>query len=962
MSNENFLSEYKKLNNQQKQAVDAIDGPVMVIAGPGTGKTTVLGLRIVNILRKTDTPPDAILALTFTDSGVTAIREKLFSLLGSRAYTVRVHTFHSFANDLIKNYPDYYPRIIGGNPLDDLDSIRLVTELINRLPLKMLRPNNHPTYYVKPVIKAIKELKRENVSPKKFKEFVTRLSTHSKNKQPKRGSGDYLAWRRDRELSLIYQAYEKELLKRRLYDYEDMIMETIKMFEKQPDFLLSIRENCHFILADEHQDANMGQNRLLELLAGSTERPNLFIVGDEKQAIFRFQGASLENFSYFQKRYPLARIIALTISYRSHQTILDAAHSLIKKSEVDSRTNHLLLQSTVNYPRKKLVLVETPNQTSERLFLAAEIKKILKRGVKPEAIAILVRENKDIEPLEKTLRTFSLPTQKHSNADALAHPRINAFINFLETILNPINERLAVILFYDFLKISPHEAWQVINQARENKKLIISEMRRAGGELAQLARKFADFLLLAKNQPPPDAFQKIAKESGFLARLLALPDNSELLNSFEAVEKAAEKFVEKNKRATLADFIEYLKEMWDHHLGIPTGGVTLQGIQIMTAHRAKGLEFDFVFITQVNDGVWGGRQNRQLFFLPGPSAPADIQNQDDERRLFFVALTRARKEVFITRYRFSDDGRELLPSRFITEIREDVFKKKEITRQSPALLIKRKKTSVNTLLQRKFIRSLFLQRGLAVTHLNNFLKCPWKYFFVNLLRLPQPKTSAAIYGSAIHAALKYYFNAYRQERWVSFKALNNFFLAQLNRTRLTEREVRHYSSMGILELKKFLKSECFPKIIWNEVKIKGVLFPIGGGKTISLNGSLDKIELLPDGFVNVVDYKTGPIKSRNEILGKTKKASGDYFRQLVFYRLLLADHPRWRMRTGTIAFIRPDKQNRFRRETFEIKEIDLIALKEKIRQMAKAVLNLSFLGHTCGQTNCEWCNLARMIE
>src|SRR3989344_2490268 len=340
---------YKKLNKEQREAVDAIEGPVMVIAGPGTGKTQILTLRIANILRKTDVPLDAILALTFTEAGESAMRKRLVSTIGSPAYRVGIFTFHSFCNDIIKRFPEEFPRIIGSTNVSDIDKIVIIKDLIEKTPLKLLRPYGDTFYYLHPTRQKISELKRENISPNEFSRLAAEKDKELKNVPDllhKKGAykgkmkGKYETMQKsiekNKELLKLYVAYEKVLAERKLYDYEDMILEVIRSLEKKEDFRLRLQEEYQYVLADEHQDANNAQNKLLELLVSFHQNPNLFIVGDEKQAIYRFQGASLENFLYFQKKYKGARVIELVENYRSTQTILDAAYSIMFGGDTES--------------------------------------------------------------------------------------------------------------------------------------------------------------------------------------------------------------------------------------------------------------------------------------------------------------------------------------------------------------------------------------------------------------------------------------------------------------------------------------------------------------------------------------------------------------------------------------------------------------------------------------------------
>ena len=316
-----------------------------MVAGPGTGKTQILTLRIANILRKTDTSANSILALTFTESGVYSMRKRLVEMIGSDGYRVNIYTFHGFCNEVIKKHPDEFPRIIGATNIIEVDKVLLLKDIIlHTKGIDTLRPFGDNFFYVKHVRGHISDLKRENITPKDFKKLIQKQEKdfkflddlyHEKGKYKGEMKGKYKDLekkiKKNKELLLVYEAYEKKLEKQRHYDFEDMILEVIRALRKNKDLLLKLQEEFQYLLADEHQDANNAQNELLELLASFHDEPNIFVVGDEKQAIFRFQGASLENFLYFRRFYPNAALIQLKENYRSTQDILDSAHSLISQ-------------------------------------------------------------------------------------------------------------------------------------------------------------------------------------------------------------------------------------------------------------------------------------------------------------------------------------------------------------------------------------------------------------------------------------------------------------------------------------------------------------------------------------------------------------------------------------------------------------------------------------------------------
>ncbi|MDQ5927940.1 MAG: ATP-dependent helicase UvrD/PcrA, partial [Patescibacteria group bacterium] len=394
-----FDKSYKGLNPEQKDAVDTIHGPVMVIAGPGTGKTTLLTLRIANILKETDASASSILALTFTESAVSSMRQKLFGIIGTDAYRVQINTFHGFANDIIRRYPEYFPRIIGSRNIREIEIIKMIREIIDANDFAHIKPFGSPFHYVRDAVKSIQSLKREGVTPEKFIENVELSSrpapdgVHNVDDLPSKKDADVeVRTLRNKELATVYKAYEAMLTERKLYDFDDMLLDVVAALRDNDTLRATLQERFQFILADEHQDANASQNAILELLCSFDDKPNLLIVGDEKQAIFRFQGASLENFLYFKRKFPSAKVIFLTSNYRSGQPILDAAHSLITKGSLPADAEHLRKPLIANTKDSANIrVVATSSEKEERAFIVAELRTAQETGVPWEEIAIIYR-------------------------------------------------------------------------------------------------------------------------------------------------------------------------------------------------------------------------------------------------------------------------------------------------------------------------------------------------------------------------------------------------------------------------------------------------------------------------------------------------------------------------------------------------------------------------------------------
>ena len=960
---------YASLNPEQKRAVDTIDGPVMVIAGPGTGKTTMLTLRIANILRQTDTPPDAILALTFTESGVRSMRKKLADIIGPVAYQVRIHTFHGFANDVIKTYPERFSKIIGSEHVEEMDALRLAESIIETEKFELIRPKNDPTYYVQKVLSAVDEMKRDAVTPNDLEKFLNKKEKevldssdlyHAKGKYAGQMKGVYKdeieKIAKARELLHFYVVYEERLAKERLYDYADMIMEVVYLLETDASFSLRVQESFIYVLADEHQDANNAQNRLLEAISSFHDSPNLFIVGDEKQAIFRFQGASLENFLYFKKKFKDAVVITLSENYRSSQNILDAAHSLISWNQTSDESLRKELVSGGGCEGPVVSVVSLYDPVAECVYVADEIKKIIEEGEKPSEISVLVRDNKRAEGVKRALLSRGVVVAESTKGDVFMHPYLEAFVSFLGLISSPSDkELLGRVVMSAFTGIDPFIASQALSLATKS-RIPLLEALDSFPELVLWKRQFNRWVKLASSEPLMSAIDSVAHESGFVPSILRHPDGHELIRYYDALLDTAMRYAERNRAATISHFVLELTHAREYGKTILAPRLPPDGVNLMTAHGSKGLEFNHVFIVHANDGVWGGKRTRQSFVLPTGAERGEVE---DERRLFYVALTRARKNVFITYAIHGIDGKDLSPAQFIYEIREDRRKETEVSKINSAALSLAPEVGKKSLFtDSDYIKKLFIERGFPVTHLNNFIECPWKYFFLDLLRLPRAQESHQLYGSAIHQALNDYFSAYAREEDISIEKTLELFENYLHRTHMGERDLSAFVAEGKDELRGYLARGGFPRSLWSEYVVTGVPFLVGDIEIV-LNGKLDRVEMIRDGVVNVVDVKTGKVKSRNDILGKTKTADGNIFRQLTFYKLLLDSWKggTWKMESGTIDFVKPRESGEYSREVFEISDDEVEALRVLIGEVVKKILNLSFETPGCGEKECEWCRM-----
>lgn len=992
-----FEESYQMLNPEQKQAVDTIEGPVMVVAGPGTGKTQILTLRIANILKQTDTDPGNILALTFTEAAASNMRKRLIKLIGNAAHEVEIATFHSFANSIINRFPEYFGAILDAKPMTQVDQVVVIQGLLGAIEdLDILKPFGDTFYYVRSIISSINQLKREGVSPKDFAKIVAReeevfqkkddlyyLSGAHKGKM--RGKYQKLARQisKNQELAKLYTAYQEAIRADKRYDFADMIMETITALGDNEDLLLQIQEQYQYILVDEHQDSNNAQNKLLELVASFYDNPNLFVVGDEKQSIFRFQGASLENFYYFKHRYPTASLVTLRQNYRSTQSILDTAHSLLA-GEQD------LLANTI-YAERPISVQVLPDDNTELFFVVSDIGRLIKSGVPGSEIAVLYRNNSDAFPLGKMLEKVGIPFIIESDDDLFADVELKKLIIILRAIGDLSNdEALAAALHVDILGIDPLDVFKLIRSASQKRKYNLADLL-SGPDLQKdlaldnvkvLDELYANLKHWSERSHNVDLItfiEEVIRESGYLQHVLSKANAGEHLDTLDDLLAEIRSLVDGNSAAKLSDFLNYLDTLSRHSLATPKKRRRHANnkVRLMTAHRSKGLEFDYVYVVGVYSGHWGNKRQVELLplldgvFVYDESLDipqVDTDSNDDERRLFYVALTRARQHIVISYAETNNEGKEQLPSPFLGEIENGLVEYKDATSIIEDFAGKRDLLFAGPVAQNhdladpEFIRSLFIKTGFSVSALNNYLKSPWQYFYRNLLRIPSAPSKHQGYGIAVHAAVYDLFESLKHGKPADSMMLIDSFKSSLNKqSYMSEADYKESLQKGEVNLAYWYDTYASSWIrqTLNEFRVNGVYL----SEDVRLTGVLDKVEFISDHEVNVVDYKTGKPKSRNHILGETKDSDGDYYRQLVFYKLLMKhfQEGRYRMISGEIDFIEPDDNGNFRKEKFEISDEKVDELEQVILKAADDILNLRFWNQPCDPDKCDYCDLQEML-
>lgn len=1023
---EKFLQVYNNLNPQQKLAVDTIEGPVMVIAGPGTGKTQILSARIGKILLDTDAVPDNILCLTYTDAGVVAMRRRLLQFIGAEAYKVNIYTFHAFCNDIIQENLSLFEKT-ALDPISDLERIELLKELIDRFP------KNHPlkryrgdVYFEADNLRNLfSTMKREGWTPEfinqqidaYLKDLPTRDVYIAKRatKEFKKGDlrTDKIAEETEKAEKLRaavneFSHFQQLMRERNRYDFDDMINWVIRAFEENKYLLQQYQERFIYILVDEYQDTSGTQNKLVQLLINYWQKPNVFVVGDDDQSIYRFQGANVENMLAFAGNYQSDLLtIVLTNNYRSTQPILNISKALIDRNEerlvkqLEGLSKDLLSANTrINQLLHAPQLREYETPRMEMIGITLAVKTLLEQGIGPGNIGVIFKENKYGEELTQYFKRTHIPVYSKRSVNIFTLPLAQQLLLVLRYLAaehdTPYggDEMLFEILHFNWFGVPPIEIAKLSmevadRQFGENKTSlrrllyeksntpprdlfsqgINPQLKAAGMVLEKLVGDVPNITL-------QNLFEEIIREAGALKHIMQSEDKIKQLQILTSLFDFIKDETRRNPMLQLKQFIGVIDLMQKENLPLPLTEVSGsdKGVNLLTAHGSKGLEFTYVFFAGCNASFWekkrkpgGGYSFPDTMFVSQPK-----QAEEEElRRLFYVALTRAEQHLFISYSRYKNDGKELEPSMFLAEILdkealpvEKIFLDENAVLQFQALQFEQLIAPEINQLEEDLITRLLDKFVMNVTALNNYLKCPLEFYFKNLVRIPSPKNEATEFGSSVHYALEQLFRKMQADAAQVFPDKESFirdfeWYMHRHRESFTQEQYDRRLEYGHEILSNYYDTYIhrWNRIVAIERNIRNVV--VNG---VPLKGKLDKLEF--DGkLVNVVDYKTGDpergIKKMNPPNDKDPNG-GDYWRQAVFYKILVdgQEARNWQVESAEFDFIEPDKKKQYHKRRLMITPEDTTTVKAQIETVWNKIQQRDFYTG-CGKPDCHWCEFVK---
>lgn len=1028
------------LNPTQRRAVEQTEGPVLAIAGPGTGKTHMLTARIGQILLHTDAQAQNVLCLTFTDAAVNAMRQRLLQFIGPEAHRVHLYTFHSFCNKVIQENLEVFGRH-DLEPLSDLERIEVIRSIIDHLdvehPLRLGRRD--PYYYERHLASLFQLMKGERWAPNYLESHIDvfleslpdRPEYHYQRNAGAFKKGDLkdaqlkktqMRMERLRSAVRLFNDYEDALEQRQRYDYDDMVLWVLEAFEEDEHLLRTYQEQYLYFLVDEFQDTNGSQSAIVEhLVSYWGEQPNLFIVGDDDQSIYEFQGARMKNMTDFYEKYQKhALLVVLKDNYRSSQAILDVARQSIDQNElrIINQLKELGLDKTllgVNPHYAHLAvpvqIVAYPNQLQEEIALVQQLEQLQEQGIPLHEVAILYAKHKQAETLIDLLEKRQIPYQSKRRINILELPLLYNLRKLMLYIVQEYQQPESgesiffEFLYYDFLGISAHDAalltaymarctkvalakraYEAIPLWRatlRNRTLLDTLGLEHPERLTDLIAFLDESIHQYKDQRLPKFIEFIINRSGLIRYVTQHPRKLWLTQVVGTLFEFVRRESAKNPRLDLAGLLALLDQMQANHLGMGLFQVEQSdnGVHLITAHSAKGLEFEYVFIINAIKDYWepNSRSGRSFLFPDTLVYSNETDALEAARRLFYVAMTRAKRFLQISHFQLNNKNKPQTRSLFVDELVEGTQLPliiEERTASQPTqwqlhLLTQAPDTPTVPLLPTDAIRDLLQGFRLSISAMNSYLECPLSFYYEYILRVPTVSSVEAAYGTAIHNALHRLFVSAMKEEPVTVPPVERFlelFEYEMNKQRyflpikafrerldLGKRHLPHYYQARLSGWMRQLQRST----VWTEKPFRNV--ELDG---VPVTGTIDKLVFqATDGskHLHLVDYKTGRLKDKR-LQGPTKSQphGGIYWRQLLFYKLLVeqANVLPYLVKTATIDYLTPTDEGEFPSVslTFEPEEVAIV--REMVIEVYQRIQYHEF-GVGCGKPSCKWCNFAQ---
>lgn len=938
------------LNTEQLKAVTHTSGPLLIVAGAGTGKTTVITRRIAYLIEQKLAQPEEILALTFTDKAAGEMEARVEEYLPLGSYDLWISTFHSFCERILKQHGID----IGlSNDYQLLDKTRqwvFMFRNFDKFKLDYYKPLGSPNKFIDALLDHFSKCKDELITPQDYLDYAQNIQLKSGAAELPLGDDEdtIVEKKRIAELADAYHAYQKLMLDNAYLDFGDLIHYCIQLFQKRPNLLKYYQQKFKFIMIDEFQDTNVAQYELIKLLAGSEQ--NVVVVGDDDQSIYKFRGASVSNILKLKDDYKNLQDITLVDNYRSNQQILDLAYNFVQANN----PNRLETQLHINKRLKGHNTDKSHIQVIEGKDLSEELHLVITTALKlkeefPEStwndFAILTRANAAAAEIIPLLEAKGVPFSFMANRGLYRKPLIADLINYLR-LLDNYHESSALyrVLNFPKFRLDPIDIAH-LTQYTNRKTISLYEAMHEEEALALLsetAKKTVQTLLALLTEHTKLTTEKSAVElfvqliGDLEIDVLLTPDTLENTQNREILEqfyKKIEEYTQNEENRTMRGFLDYLKLEFEAGEEGPlkfdpdSGPETLK---VMTVHSSKGLEFKFVFVINMVDQRFPTRAKRDAIALPYALIKDILPEGDfhlqEERRLFYVAMTRAKTHLYLSWGKDYGGAKLKKPSIFLSETN---LVPSESTQKATGKVVfdrpqqsGKKRTEVYRDLPTSF----------SFSQISQFLQCPLDYKYRYYLRLPMPGNHHLSFGSTIHAVLQKYMEQYQlklsapqrdlftKEAVIELPPENMLFELYekewIDDWYEDKQQKEKYRERGLEILKKFyVATNAAPPR--PELLEQPFFLKLGAQEQYQFNGKIDRADTGKNGLC-ILDYKTSEKVP-------TKSAANDVD-QLYIYQWACDEFFHKKVESLQYWYVHPNEFKQLKLATPE----EIIALKEKL--------------------------------
>lgn len=975
----------KPLNQAQQKAVEHVRGPLLIVAGAGTGKTTVITQKISYLIKNNLAKPEEILALAFNEKAATEILDRVDEILDIGYAEMEICTFHAFCQKILERYGLEIGLSNQFKLLTETDAWLLIRQNLDKFDLDYYRPLGNPSKHIHELIRHFSKCKDELITPRSYLEYA---EGQQLDKDDVRFPEEEI--KRVRELSNAYHVYNQLLLDNNSLDFGDLIFYTIQLLEKRPAILEALQKRFKYILVDEFQDVNWAQYYLVRKLVGKNNQ--LTVVGDDDQSIYAFRGASVSNILRFKDDFPDSTEIVLNENYRSRQEILDLSYKLIQNNnpdrlEVKLKIDKKLVSKAEDNGEKSVCHIHVPTLDMEVQSVIDEIIKIKENN--PEVVwddfAILVRANNHADPFINLLEKRHLPYEYLSSVGLYRQPIVLDGVNFFRVIDNYYDSAAIYrLMCLPFLGFKENDLQKIIHQAHKKSIGYYEALKRVeefgvSAEGAILAQKLISFMhngmKRARYSKPTTVLYEFLNESGYLNYLTKeeAAGNRQIIRQIYQLKQFFD-YLAKFETTISGAKVKQFLEQYDYVLESGDKGSLYQAtdtpdsINIMTVHASKGLEFKYVFLVNLVEERVPSRARGGGIEIPvaliKEQLPEGDSHYQEERRLFYVGITRAKQRLYLTSADDYGGARAKKISRFLSEL-DFMATKKDRSEEKTAL-------DISAPIEKNETGEFFyeLPKAFSFSQVKSYDTCPYQYKLAHILKIPVRGTASFSFGQSLHGTL--------QEFYQKIQALNQVEQANLftilepttvaktaikvpNLDELQEMYKKHWMEDWYKDEtqrnKYYKKGEEIIKIFYKTQENNWTIpvcleswFKIKVGDYL-VHGRIDRVDQLPDGTLGIIDYKTG--KAKEKVVGEDKD-------QLLIYQIAAEQLPEYQI-LGQPSQLTYFYLNDNVKVSFLGTEKEKEKLKERLKEIIDKIHSKNFVA-TPSKFACDHCDFRDICD